>query len=335
MTKLGAVHSEIIEIPLAKIFTFERHPLQRDEVRRAPKAHKLHVFEDVHKYVSAVEYQGRTILLDGHTRRYIWSNPHLYPNVGILPVKLVLTLYHASTWSEVLELYSRFDSQHAVETSTDILTGALGYRDLQLRSKYMQRLGYLQAVNATYVALATTRGGLTDLARKLDRDKNKSRHELIAFKVGVLSRELKLLDDLDLPYKTRTWEAAAMLFTLAVQGNPARDMWNAYVTGMRQEELNALNVVKAIEKKFQQMGIGGSKTREQFRDAMAFCVKAVDLFVKYDLQMISRTAYHYAREERIVQLAEDWRAKNADRIAALERADELEVGAAVALAAAE
>lgn len=100
------------------------NPRQRDTERHARRARAFHLKEasSTHAVVAAAVIDGEIACkLDGHTRAYLWNSGELpFPNGATLTVEC----YDCKDLDEARELYTHFDSQYAVETVVDRLTGA-------------------------------------------------------------------------------------------------------------------------------------------------------------------------------------------------------------------
>lgn len=118
---------ETITITLEDFNKFTVNPRQRDTMRHATKASKGHLKEyaESHKNVAIGELNGHTYIIDGHTRRYLWSR-----NMLEIPKVLLATVYKCDSLDEIREAYEWYDSTNAVQTGPDKVQGA--YRDLMI-----------------------------------------------------------------------------------------------------------------------------------------------------------------------------------------------------------
>jgi hypothetical protein len=102
------------------------NPAQRHHAGR--RAAHLDRLEEAHLTVAAAELpDGSLVKLDGHTRAYKWQKaPDLFPPQQVLNVQV----FPVNGIQDAIDLYRRFDSKDAVETSADEIASALRLADL-------------------------------------------------------------------------------------------------------------------------------------------------------------------------------------------------------------
>jgi hypothetical protein len=117
---------KIRTMTIAEWIQVPTNPAQRHHAGR--RAAHLDRLEPAHLTVSAAELpDGSLVKLDGHTRAYKWQKaPGLFPPHQILNVQV----FPADGLQNAIDLYRRFDSKDAVETSADEIASALRLADL-------------------------------------------------------------------------------------------------------------------------------------------------------------------------------------------------------------
>jgi hypothetical protein len=112
---------KIRTMTIAEWIDVPTNPAQRHHAGR--RAAHLDRLEPAHLTVSAAELpDGSLVKLDGHTRAYKWQKaPGLFPPQQILNVQV----FPVDGIQGAIDLYRRFDSKEAVETSADEIASAL------------------------------------------------------------------------------------------------------------------------------------------------------------------------------------------------------------------
>jgi hypothetical protein len=177
----------LLEMPWEHWAACKNHPRQRDTVRHAKKPHwqaakaATGVAAEPLRHVVGAEFQDELYKVDGHTRAYLWEQGEL-PK----PHSVIVTVHRATTFSDLMALYSAFDTAGAAETQNDRIFGAMGQAGLHLKSKRL-RDGFI--VDALNIALR----GCT----RKDQDKRAMPELDLYSAVDAYSDELRLLDSVD------------------------------------------------------------------------------------------------------------------------------------------
>ena len=185
------------------------HPRQRDTERQARRPHWAYAKRsrgpilEALRHVVAADWQGQLWKVDGHARALLWAR-------GELPVpdEVKVTVHRVTSYQELLELYSVFDTQSAAESLADKVAGAFrqaGIKDA-LTSKRIKH-GFL--VSAFNIAL---RG-----KGRAEQDKRHTKEIDVYRAVEVFKDELLLLDSVDpQPEVFQTGVVAAALIALSL-----------------------------------------------------------------------------------------------------------------------
>lgn len=104
----------------AEWIAVDDNPIQRDTERHAARADHLKTFHPTHAHVSAAKLpSGRLVKLDGHTRALMWKRGDVHP-----PKAVEVTVYSVKSLDDAKEFYKTFDNKRALETATDMVSGA-------------------------------------------------------------------------------------------------------------------------------------------------------------------------------------------------------------------
>jgi len=128
--------SFLLEMPVEEWIAMPGHPRQRDTDRHSKKSHWKRVRKltgaaaEAQRQVIAAELDGKLIKVDGHTRAHLWSTGYLKR-----PDTVLVNVYRCSSLTELIRLYSIFDSQDAVEKQQDRVSGAMRQYHVKLTSK--------------------------------------------------------------------------------------------------------------------------------------------------------------------------------------------------------
>lgn len=213
------------------------HPRQRDTERRLAKALKNHLSQPspVHQRVNIAVFNGERFKLDGHTRALAWSLGKLKA-----PKNLKADIYHCNTQAILLELYNHFDNKSAVETTPDILSGALRQAGLEVKSEVLKRYSFATALQVASRAFGVEECtnpyvNVLEFAEELKKlDSIDPTHS--TFRVGVIAGAIILLrkhGDKILPFlqaynenagvkSTTDCDAAYALYDIATRGGKGR-----------------------------------------------------------------------------------------------------------------
>lgn len=94
---------------------------QRDTESRARRAKHLRTLHPAHQKVNVARFPDGTLMkLDGHSRGFLWR-------AGEVPAPEIIyaDVWECETLEDAKDLYTKFDSQDAVETSSDKIFGGL------------------------------------------------------------------------------------------------------------------------------------------------------------------------------------------------------------------
>lgn len=137
---MKTIIKQTYEMGIKEFFTLYDNPIQRDTLKQVKKGMTskeghLKEFHSRHENIDiAVDTStGKTYLLDGHCRRYIWKN-NLY---GYIPPTVHGDKYFVSSINEVKDLYKTYDTDDAVESTRDMLFGALQDNGLTAKSSLL------------------------------------------------------------------------------------------------------------------------------------------------------------------------------------------------------
>lgn len=174
-----------IKMTVDKWIEVPDNPSQRDTAKHAERAAKTHLKHAAvtHDKVVAATIDGEILCkVDGHTRAYLWSNGSLErPRSGCVYVDL----YEVEDKCEAADLYRKFDSPHAVETTTDKLFSGAKMAGVQLHSPLLKACKFMVALQ-----LASLRSAASNRKKKHDGIE----HHLIS----KWANELKVLDSWEL-----------------------------------------------------------------------------------------------------------------------------------------
>ncbi len=161
MTKIvcNELKTDIVNITFEKFLEYPNHPYQRNTEYRAKKAKHLKKFMDIHANVNLVQFTdsgedpdtgltysaGQRIMLDSHTRRYMWQNEM----TDLVPMNIRATIHYVSNMEEAKNLYHTFDSQQAKEGTPELLWGMAKAHGFVGESKvFKDRLQVTTVINA-------------------------------------------------------------------------------------------------------------------------------------------------------------------------------------------
>ncbi|MDE4297043.1 hypothetical protein PXK56_17800 [Phaeobacter gallaeciensis] len=138
--KIDGVNCFSCAIPIGEFLdesVFKRNTHQRDEEMRNLK--HLQILQPEHLMVHVLQgYDGRLVLVDGHSRRFTWQQNGL-----IRPSHIELRVYDIADpgvdfEKQELRLYESHDSRRAVKTSAHTVQGALNALDIELKTKWLR-----------------------------------------------------------------------------------------------------------------------------------------------------------------------------------------------------
>lgn len=191
------------EVSFDEILEIESCPCQRNEDIRAGRvaaSMKRGVQPTIYEMAAATLPDGRKFLLNGHTRRYIWNNFHKFGIVA--PKSVCLTLYSVETIDEVKNIYYSFDSEQAVEKSSDKIQGSLRELNLDLKTDTLKKGCFAKALQYAVESYSSNHRSLSNLE-----------------KIKMFSDCLVILDRLQLPKLNATFWAAALMLVQKYKSN--------------------------------------------------------------------------------------------------------------------
>lgn len=230
----GVAHEAhgIFTMPISDWLAIPDNPRQRNTEARARLARHLDVFEPIHAHVDmAILPDGTKFKLDGHTRSYKWT---LSPEIA--PREVTVRVWRCPDISAACDLYDRFDSKKAVETTKDQTFGACREVGLSLSSTALRGAGFGTAVRQLYAfhhgrALNAASGASVDV------------REAVRF----YREELLLLDSIQ-PTTVRFVGGVTMaaLATIKSRGRSAVRFWTHYQNDTGNKEAGQMDGVQAL-----------------------------------------------------------------------------------------
>lgn len=215
------------QIDLDEFISYRDNPIQRNTELRAKKASKAHlrVYDPTHRKVSVARLpNGVVYKLDGHTRAYLWER-----NLLNCPHGLSVDVYEVESVDDAIELYKRFDSSFAVETSRDKLSGAFSHYDFDPTSSLIKQGGITSAINIL--------------------DDNIFRLGEIYQSVKPWIKPLEIIDDQNFAYQKGlfpTGVICALLLTTLIDGENAMGFWRSYAHQEGVKNKDGRDAVQAL-----------------------------------------------------------------------------------------
>ena len=136
--KIGTRKKEVRYMSVAQWHAVPANPRQpRDQVLRASKAKHLHKFvPNLHEEVRMGEDQhGNQWKITGHTRPEVWLGGFS----DVIPERVCVTVIPVRDAEHAGQLCLMHDSREAVNTSADLIHGALTYHKIPMTSPLLQR----------------------------------------------------------------------------------------------------------------------------------------------------------------------------------------------------
>jgi hypothetical protein len=196
--KIETKKKEVRYMSVAQWHAVPANPRQpRDQVVRAPKAKHLHKFvPNLHEDVfMAEDTQGNKWKLTAHTRSEVWRQGLS----DVIPERVCVTVVPVHNAEEAGKLCLFYDSRDAVNTSADLIHGALLYHGVPMNSPLLQKsLGLPTPLSYAYeIMLACYRQNTTsEMQELLTTFAPVSRANAIDY-VGAFKEELAALDALN------------------------------------------------------------------------------------------------------------------------------------------
>lgn len=214
--RAGYRHVGQVQMSIAGWDRVQSNRRQRDTELHARKAKHLQEYDPVHRFVSmAVLPDGRRVKLDGHTRAYVWTTG------GVAGPETVIVDVYACDSEDITEtLYSKFDSQSAVETGADKVAGAARRHGLAFETGMLKAGRYGSAIKRLYIySTKSWNAAWGD-------------HDFVYDAVGFYARELRLLDTVGAtPKAFPSGIIMAALATLRRRGEAGLPFWREYAAG--------------------------------------------------------------------------------------------------------
>lgn len=185
------------------------NPIQRDTERHAARAKHLLAPLPIHAIVYAAELpNGQLVKLDGHTRALLWKR-----NQVRQPPEVLVNILAVKSMDEAKDLYKTLDNKVAVETSQDIISGALHGISFVPESSLLKKGSFTTALRVSYNAVV-----LQKIQRQTD----------IYSIVKFWTPELVALDVLDMhPNDLTTGQVAAFILTYRKHNDRILPFWRA------------------------------------------------------------------------------------------------------------
>jgi hypothetical protein len=122
------------------------NPIQRDTERHAAKAKHLLTPLNIHAIVFAAQLpDGSLVKLDGHTRALLWKR-----NQVKHPPEVIVNVIPVKSMDEAVSTYQTLDSQQALETVTDKVSGAFGQQNFAPESGLLKRGNIANALRVAW-----------------------------------------------------------------------------------------------------------------------------------------------------------------------------------------
>jgi hypothetical protein len=218
---------EMTPVQWAKV---QDNPRQRDTLAHAKRAKHLRIYDPAHQFVSMAQLPDGTLYkLDGHTRSLLWSTGEV---AG--PKTLCVDVFTCDDVQAVQNLYSKIDSQSAVETGADKIAGAAKQHGLVFTSPLLRAGRYGTAVKRLYMLTAKDWTPWSD-------------PRFIYDAVGFYVPELRRLDALT-PQKSSFTVGVIMaaLATFKRRGAEATKFWEAYAADQGVRNATTMDGVQAL-----------------------------------------------------------------------------------------
>lgn len=230
--------SHTLEMSVDRWIEVKDNPIQRDTERHAAKAKHLLTPLPTHRFVFAGRLpNGDLVKMDGHTRALLWQRGQVPSpatvTVGIVPI---------ASLEEAESLYKTFDSQNALETMRDKVSGAFNRLTFEPQSGLLQHGSLTYALRTAYTILkgysSTSTGGknLEEL-RKTD----------IYTMINEFSPEIFTLDGFGLRQGSiQSGIVAAFLISTRKYGHKITDFWRAVFADAGTKSAGKMDAVQAL-----------------------------------------------------------------------------------------
>jgi hypothetical protein len=252
------------EISVDQWGKFLDNPRQRDTERHAKAALQKHLKEYNQRQAqvdAGVLPDGTIYKLDGHTRALVWERGQLKQ-----PPVLFCTFWPCRDIEEVKSLYDTFDSQGAVETSSDKIAGAKREHNLVFKSPILKGDKFTYALKTATATLHSP-----------NHAKSLSTPEL----VGMWIPELHLLDTLNAkPATFPTGLMASALISFRRYGDRILPFWKAYAERRGEKNATHMDPVHALEERVQDFRIRRRMTGDaNIREMVCVALATIDRYI--------------------------------------------------------
>lgn len=222
--------SYTVEMPLAEFLAVQECRRQYDTEQHARSAEHLKCLEEIHRYVNIARFlDGSYMLIDGHTRQYMWQNGL----TDFKPSTVIATVWPCVNEDAARELYTRFDNEKAAEKGVHRIQGAIKENSLQFQSSMLRRGKFGTAVKEAFWIL---HGNV---------QKPPPEYTLVPY----WQRELLLIDSVGVTetrFKSRTLTAAFLTFA-GFDKDIAMPFWEAYAQDDSRKNGKRFDAVFAFE----------------------------------------------------------------------------------------
>jgi len=256
------------------------HPRQRDTVRHAAMAKKKHLKESspTQQRVSVAIHEGKSYKLDGHTRAYLWASGELGK-----PKTLQVDVYDCRTPEELLEIYNHFDNKNAVETISDMLSGAVRQAGITFQSSLMKKHMFTAAMRLAY----SFSPGNSMNAKTI------STYEL----VHIFKDELILLDSIDpSPTIFKAYMITGALLGLKKHGKKALPFFSAVNNNRGTKGPSVCDPVQALWDIVHRR-IGASNGSQHMYESAAQVISCLERHLNKQTYMVTRSGVSVKRTD--------------------------------------
>lgn len=297
----GKARAYAIEMTVQEWARVADNPVQRDTEQRAQKATHLFRFTPTHAVVHAYQTpQGKLIKLDGHTRAYLWAlqgRPGI-PQVDHVPKKVTVMVYPATVGTEeeaineAAFLYQTFDQPSAAKDTADTLAGIERKFGVEWQSTFFAVRKYASALRVAFAVLR--------LHETPGRSLLAVRDMSLELMFENLLPVLREADSLGIKQGATSFLVSAILVTLALQRDEAKDFWQAYLRGEQKVDGQKKDVLATLREQFSKHELRGMSQYRKYDLHVRCAVSAVDLYAQGNKMRVQRI--QEASQERIAEL---------------------------------
>lgn len=223
--------------------TIPPNPIQRDTIRHArlsikPYGHLANA-SPTHAKVSIAEFpSGKRVVLDGHSRRYLWRE-----NLLDAPDKLSVDVYPINKMDEARVLYLQFDSSQATESGQDKLFGSLKFLGdgWEPDHKFFRSAGLISSCK--YLVFP----------KRWEHVKRLSMTDLLKPHMPALKVMDRSMDVIRNPARFPSYMTCAFLLATTAHGSAALPFFEAYYLGEGIKVKDKADGVFMAEERYQQI----------------------------------------------------------------------------------